>query len=80
MIKKLSVLIVLLMFSVTAFSNVKIAGKHKDLTKDGKKVNCAFCHTDVAKIEKKKGQLDGKKLNGAALSSNKSCAGKDCHK
>ncbi len=79
MIKKLGVLLVLLMFSVTAFSNVKISGKHKDMKKDGKSVNCAFCHTD-AKIEKKKGQLNGKKLNGVAFAQNKSCAGKDCHK
>ena len=80
MIKRLGVFLVVLMFSVSAFSNVKISAKHKDLTKDGKKVNCAYCHTDVAKIEKKKGQMDGKKLNGASLAKNKSCAGKDCHK
>jgi len=60
MIKKFGVLLVVLMFSATAFSNVKISGKHKDLSKDGKKVNCAYCHTDNAKIEKKKGQSDGK--------------------
>ncbi len=80
MVKKLSIILVLLMISAAAFSNVKISAKHKDLSKDGKKVNCAYCHTGDLKIEKKKGQTDGKKLNGTALSKIKSCAGSDCHK
>ena len=79
MVKRLSIFLVLLMISASAFSNVKIAAKHKDLEKDGKKVNCAYCHTD-AKIEKKKGQSADKKLNGVALSKIKSCAGSACHK
>jgi len=79
MMKRLSILLVLLMISAAAFSNVKISGKHKDKMKDSKKVNCAYCHTD-SKIEKKKGQVQGKSLNGVAFSKIKSCAGPDCHK
>lgn len=80
MIKRLGILLVLIMFSVTAFSNVKISGKHKDLKKDGKTVNCAYCHTGDAKIEKKTGQVNAKKLNGVAFSKISSCAGSTCHK
>ncbi len=79
MIKKLGFFLVMLMISAVAFSNVKISAKHKDLTKDGKKINCTFCHTDN-KIEKKKGQYKDDKLNGKALSKIKSCAGAKCHK
>lgn len=79
MIKKLSIILVLLMITGAAFSNVKISAKHKDLTKDAKKVNCAYCHTSVMKIEKKKGQIKGEALNGVKYSKIKSCAGKDCH-
>ncbi|PKL15672.1 MAG: hypothetical protein CVV49_20210 [Spirochaetae bacterium HGW-Spirochaetae-5] len=80
MIKRISIILVLLMVSGAAFSNVKISAKHKDLTKDAKKVNCAYCHTNVMKIEKKKGQVNGKALNGVNFSKIKSCAGTDCHK
>jgi hypothetical protein len=80
MIKKISIVLVLLMISAAAFSNVKISAKHKDLTKDAKKVNCVYCHTSVMKIEKKKGQIKGEALNGVKFSKIKSCAGKDCHK
>ncbi len=80
MVKKISVILVFLMIAGAAFSNVKISGKHKDLSKDGKKVNCGYCHTGEMKIEKKKGQFQDKKLNGVALAKIKSCAGSDCHK
>lgn len=80
MIKRLSIILVLLMITGAAFSNVKISAKHKNSTKDGKKVNCAYCHTSVMKIEKKKGQIKGEALNGVNFSKIKSCAGKDCHK
>lgn len=81
MMKRLSILLVLLMIAGAAFSNVKISAKHKDKMKDGKKVNCAFCHTD-SKIEKKKGQMsaNNKVFNGTNLSKIKNCAGADCHK
>jgi len=79
MVKKLSLLLVLLMFTATAFSNVKIAAKHKDKMKDNQKVTCVYCHTNQ-KIEKKKDQVQGQKLNGVAFSKIKSCAGADCHK
>ncbi len=80
MIKKISIVLVLLMISGAAFSNVKISAKHKDKMIDGKKVNCAYCHTGELKIEKKKGQVKGEALNGVKFSKIKGCAGKDCHK
>jgi len=80
MMKRLSILLVLLMISGAAFSNVVISGKHKDKMKDGKKVNCAYCHTD-SKVEKKKGQMVNKKVfNGVNLAIIKNCDGADCHK
>ncbi len=80
MIKRISIILVLLMITGAAFSNVKISAKHKDLTKDGKKVNCSYCHTSGQKVEKKKGQVNGKALNGVKFSKIPSCAGSDCHK
>ncbi len=79
MVKKFSFIITVILISGIAFSNPQIASKHKDLSKDGKKVNCLYCHTD-AKIEKKKGQLKDKVLNGVPLSKKKTCAGTACHK
>lgn len=71
--------ILMLVISTAGFSNVAINGKHKSLVKDGKKVDCTYCHTGQ-KIEKKKGQMANKKFNGKGLSQMKACAGKDCHK
>jgi len=79
MIKKISIILVLLMISGAAFSNVKIAGKHKDLKKQGTNVNCAFCHAGEMKIEKKKGQIKGEAFNGIKFSKIKSCTGQHCH-
>lgn len=79
MIKKFSFIITAILISAVAFSNPQIASKHKDLSKDGKKVNCLYCHTD-AKVEKKKDQIKGKSLNGVQLSKIKTCAGPACHK
>lgn len=75
-------LALMLAVSTAAFSNTAINGKHKDLKKDGKVVNCNYCHTDQKIEKKKKSSLsdDKKKLNGKSLSQVKSCAGKDCHK
>jgi len=78
--KRFSILLVIIMLSAAAFSNVKISGKHKDNTKDGVKVNCIYCHSNALKIEKKKGQIQGEKLNGVAFSKIKNCAGSTCHK
>lgn len=71
--------ILMLAVATAGFSNVAISGKHKNMTKDNKKVDCAYCHTGE-KIEKKKGQMANNKFNGKALSKIKACAGKDCHK
>lgn len=80
MIKRFSILMTVLMITTAAFSNVKISGKHKDLEYEGKKVNCSYCHTVDMKIEKKKGQVQGSKLNGVLFSKIKGCAGSACHK
>lgn len=80
MIKRISIVMLLLMISAAAFSNVKIAAKHKDQTKDGKKVACIYCHAGSLKIEKKKGQVQGDKFNGVLFSKIKGCAGSECHK
>ena len=79
MIKKTAFLLLLLMISTVSFSNTVIFGKHKDKEKDGAKVNCIYCHNTV-KIEKKKGQLQDKKLNGTKLAMLKTCNGAGCHK
>jgi hypothetical protein len=80
MIKKLSLILVLIMISAAAFSNIKISAKHKNKMNDGKRVNCLYCHAGNSNIEKKKGQIQGQKLNGVMFSKIKSCAGSDCHK
>ena len=64
---------------ITAFSianlmaNPEIMKKHAGKSKDGKNVNCAYCHT-FAKIEKKAGQ------NKQALTKKPECLGSGCHK
>ena len=77
MIKKFSILAVLLMFTVAAFSNGTIAGKHPDKLKVANKSKCDYCHKSEKPIEKKKGQIDPgkKKLNGVLLSTIKNCKG-----
>ena len=65
--------------SAAVYSNSKLAGKHKNLQKDNKKINCAYCHSGDAKIEKKKNQIKDYTLNGINFSQIKSCAGDDCH-
>ncbi len=54
--KKIGFLVLLAAFctSSIALANTDIQKKHKGLKKDGKMINCAYCHT-TAKIEKKKG-------------------------
>ena len=51
-------LILMLVVSTAGFSNVAISGKHRNMTKDGKKVNCVYCHSGSMKIEKKKGHKE----------------------
>ncbi|MCL2154726.1 MAG: hypothetical protein FWH53_03575 [Leptospirales bacterium] len=80
MIKKISFVMVLIMVSAVAvYSNTKLSAQHKYLEKDGKKINCIYCHSGDAKINKKKGQLKDYSLNGIELSEIKSCAGEGCH-
>jgi len=68
-----------LLIASAGFSNIAISGKHKNLKKDGKKVDCVYCHTGQ-KIQKKKGQTTKEKINGKKFSAIKGCSGKDCHK
>jgi hypothetical protein len=81
MIKKISFLIILIMITTTiaVYSNTKISAQHKYLDRDGKRINCIYCHSGDAKIIKKKGQLKDNSLNGVDLSEIKSCAGGSCH-
>lgn len=79
--KKSSVfLIIFTLVSAAAFSNPVIMGKHKDMTKEDKKVDCSYCHFTVNKIAQKKGQIKDGKLDGKKYSQIKGCDGKDCHK
>ncbi|NLV68398.1 MAG: hypothetical protein GXY14_12075 [Spirochaetes bacterium] len=73
-------LILMLVISTAGFSNVGIMGKHKNMTKDGKKIDCNYCHAGSVKLAKKKGQSANGKVNGKKMSQMKACAGKDCHK
>jgi hypothetical protein len=80
MIKKISFFIVLMMISSAAvYSNSKLAGKHKYMEKDGKKIDCKYCHSGDVKIDKKKGQVKDSMFNGVELSKIKSCSGSGCH-
>ncbi|OHD64808.1 MAG: hypothetical protein A2176_10850 [Spirochaetes bacterium RBG_13_51_14] len=70
-------LLIIAAFSVTnVMGNVKIQQKHKGMKKDGKAVNCVYCHgTNANKlIEKKAGQ------NLAQLQKGPTCVGAGCHK
>jgi len=80
MLKKISFFMILMIIStVTVYSNTKLAGKHKYMEKDGKKIDCIYCHSGDVKIEKKKRQLKDYTLNGVELSEIKSCSGSGCH-
>ena len=80
MIKRIGFFMILMMIStVVVYSNPKLAGKHKNLQKDDKKINCVYCHSGEAKIEKKKKQIMDYTVNGVELSQIKSCAGDGCH-
>ncbi|MBN2161031.1 MAG: hypothetical protein JW807_16700 [Spirochaetes bacterium] len=60
-------------FSVSSvMGNTGIMKKHAGKKKDGKSINCGYCHTGQ-KIEKKKGQ------NMAALKQLPGCKGSGCH-
>lgn len=84
--KILTIIAAVSFLSTTAlYANMQIQGKHKNLKKDGKTVNCAYCHTQakIAKLDAKKGQTplfkkgaawDLSKVNRIAL-----CTGSGCH-
>lgn len=65
--------------SAVSFSNIVISGKHKDKIKDGKKVDCSYCHFTGAKIPQKKGMFKDNLVNGVSRAKIKECAGKECH-
>ena len=53
-------------------ANTTIQGKHNGLKKDGKTLNCAFCHT-TSVIKKEAGQGMG------IVNNNTNCQGSGCH-
>lgn len=60
-------------FSIASvMANPTIMKQHAGKKKDGKNINCGYCHTG-SKIEKKKGQ------NLAALKQLPGCKGQGCH-
>jgi len=80
MIKKISFIMVLIMLSAgVVYSNSKLSADHRYLEKDGKKVDCKYCHSGELRIAKKKNQLKNNTLNGVDFSEIKSCAGAGCH-
>lgn len=71
---------VILVSGAMLYASPKINSKHLNMEKNGKKINCAWCHSNpVFKIEQKKGQLGKDTLNGVAFSKIKTCAGSGCH-
>ena len=68
-----AVLMIVAFSAASIMANPAIMKKHAGKSKDGKVVNCGYCHT-AAKIEKKKGQ------NHAALEKGPTCVGAGCHK
>lgn len=79
--KKVIIILAVVSFSSAAlFSNPVIMGKHKDMVRDGKKVDCSYCHFTGIKIKQEKGQVKDGKLNGKKFSKVTGCDGKGCHK
>jgi len=68
-----AVMALVMAFAVSnVIANPKIQQQHAGKKKDGKAVNCGYCHT-ANKIEKKKGQ------NVKALEKKPACLGAGCH-
>lgn len=79
MLKKLSVIFLITLFSSTAlFSNAKIFSKHSGKMKDTKNINCDYCHKDAG-IKKEAGQFKDGLVNGKKRSTMKTCNGAGCH-
>jgi hypothetical protein len=82
---KKTVFAVIILFSVlftaaVLYASPAISSQHLNMEKNGKKVNCAYCHSNpVFKIEQEKGQLGKDSLNGVPFSKIKTCAGSGCH-
>ena len=72
--KKIGYMVLLALFCVSsvALANPEIQKKHKGLKKDGKMINCGYCHTS-AKIKKEKG------YGIALVNKNSMCMGAGCH-
>jgi len=84
--KFISIIVLMSFFSTTAlYANSQIQSKHKNMKKDGKTVNCAYCHTQakIAKLDAKKGETP-KFKKGAGWDLSKVdkislCTGSGCH-
>jgi len=82
----ISIIVLTGFFSTTAlYANSQIQSKHKNMKKDGKTVNCAYCHTQakIAKLDAKKGETP-KFKKGAGWDLSKVdkislCTGSGCH-
>ncbi|HOP64046.1 MAG TPA: hypothetical protein PK358_04415 [Spirochaetota bacterium] len=70
---------VFMLSSAVLFSNPGIMGKHKGELKNGKKIDCAYCHFSGPKIAQQKGQIKNGKLKGRKYSRIKGCGGQGCH-
>lgn len=68
----LAILVGTIFAASVLLANPAIQTKHKGVKKDGKMINCAYCH-NTAKIEKKKGA----DIN--AINKNAACMGAGCH-
>jgi hypothetical protein len=64
-----------LLISSPLLGNMQIQGKHKGATKDGKAINCTFCHT-TAKFEK---PTEKRAPNMNKINSSPFCMGSGCH-
>ncbi len=84
--KILTIIAAVSFLSTTAlYANMQIQGKHKNLKKDGKTVNCAYCHTQAKIVKPKVAQGESYKFKkGAAWDLSKVdrmalCTGSGCH-
>ncbi len=71
----LAIFVAAVFISSAVLANPQIQAKHKGFKKDGKMINCTYCHT-TAKIEKPavKRAPDMNKINANAF-----CMGTGCH-
>ena len=62
-----------LFIASTLIANPRLASQHKNMKKDGKALNCNYCHND-AKVPRQKGSYPKAKVDA-----NRMCKGSGCH-